>query len=181
MPLFAFAFPVIPTSQAYHPLPQATCPRVRASHDSVQQQHTNNPDATPSGVNINKYKSQRSTLSADKRDVTADEVNDLMIRAGKGVRPSTSAFRASRQPHPLLCSPRLVSCLLTLSLCHPTQQQSRDLTKWSKAIKGSFTTVSARLISNGQLVGFARATSDHALNGTIWDVVTDPKLPDEVG
>lgn len=40
--------------------------------------------------------------------------------------------------------------------------------------------MSARLVSGGALVGFARATSDHALNGTIWDVVTDPALPDEV-
>lgn len=40
--------------------------------------------------------------------------------------------------------------------------------------------VYARLLSNRQVVGFARATSDRALNGTIWDVVTDPALPDEV-
>lgn len=38
--------------------------------------------------------------------------------------------------------------------------------------------VSARLLSSNTLVGFARATSDRALNGTIWDLVTDPALPD---
>lgn len=58
-----------------------------------------------------------------------------------------------------------------------THAQARDLNKWKKALKGSFTLVCARLVSNGQLVAFARATSDHALNGTIWDVVTDPALP----
>jgi hypothetical protein len=38
--------------------------------------------------------------------------------------------------------------------------------------------VSAKLLSTGALVGFARATSDRALNGTILDVITDPGLPD---
>ena len=37
------------------------------------------------GVNINKFKSQRSILSTDKRELAAEEVNSLMIRAGKGV------------------------------------------------------------------------------------------------
>lgn len=36
-------------------------------------------------------------------------------------------------------------------------------------------------MSNRKLVGFARATSDRALNGTVWDVCTDPALPDELG
>ena len=27
-----------------------------------------------------------------------------------------------------------------------------------------------------RLIGFARATSDHAFNATIWDVVVDPKF-----
>lgn len=57
---------------------------------------------------------------------------------------------------------------------------ARDLKKWELALKGSFSVVSARLVSGGTLVGFARSTSDHALNGTIWDVVTDPSLPDEI-
>lgn len=38
-----------------------------------------------SEVNITKYKSQRSIISADRRDLNADEVNNLMIKAGKGV------------------------------------------------------------------------------------------------
>lgn len=58
--------------------------------------------------------------------------------------------------------------------------QARDVDKWDKALVGSYAIVFARLIENRRLVGFARATSDRALNGTIWDVVTDPMLPDEV-
>ena len=55
----------------------------------------------------------------------------------------------------------------------------RDEDKWQTAIENSYIVVSARLITNRRLVGFARATSDCALNGTIWDVVTDPSLPNE--
>lgn len=55
----------------------------------------------------------------------------------------------------------------------------RDEGKWLNAIENTFLIVTSRLISNRRLVGFARATSDHALNGTIWDVVTDPALPEE--
>lgn len=59
-------------------------------------------------------------------------------------------------------------------------KKARDLEKWQRALNSSFIVVSARLLSTRKLVGFARATSDHALNGTIWDVVTDPALPNEV-
>jgi aralkylamine N-acetyltransferase len=38
--------------------------------------------------------------------------------------------------------------------------------------------VHARLVKTGALVGFARATSDRALNATVWDLVTDPMLRD---
>jgi len=66
------------------------------------------------------------------------------------------------------------------SLLLRSGRPSRDEDKWRSAIQHSFLLVTARLISNRRLVGFARATSDRALNGTIWDVVTDPALPDEV-
>lgn len=76
----------------------------------------------------------------DRQDLTPDEVNHLMVKAGK---------------------------------------RSRDIDKWKRALKGSYAVVFARLISDRSLVAFARATSDKALNGTIWDVVADPSLPDE--
>ncbi|CAN8072062.1 unnamed protein product [Agarophyton chilense] len=101
---------------------------------------TPNTSTDETGVNVKRYKSQRSIISADKRELDAREVNSLMVKAGK---------------------------------------QSRDIDKWQKALDGSFAVVYARLIADRKLVGFARATSDHALNGTIWDVVTDPDLPDE--
>jgi hypothetical protein len=39
----------------------------------------------PSGVNISKYASQRSILSADK-DINPDAINQLFVKAGKPVR-----------------------------------------------------------------------------------------------
>lgn len=45
-----------------------------------------NTTGQETGVNINKYKSQRSILSTDKRDLQAEEVNGLMVKAGKAVR-----------------------------------------------------------------------------------------------
>lgn len=37
------------------------------------------------GVNISKYKSQRSIISTDKQEITVEEINNLMVKAGKGV------------------------------------------------------------------------------------------------
>jgi hypothetical protein len=56
--------------------------------------------------------------------------------------------------------------------------QPRDVEKWGRAIKHSYVVTTARLLSTGELVAFARATSDRALNGTVWDVTIDPALPD---
>lgn len=56
---------------------------------------------------------------------------------------------------------------------------ARDPEKWARAIDNSYVVVHARLLKSNALVCFARATSDRALNGTIWDLVTDPALPDE--
>ena len=58
--------------------------------------------------------------------------------------------------------------------------QPRDEAKWARAIEGSYLLVNAKLLKTGELVAFARATSDQALNGTVWDVVVDPTLPDVV-
>lgn len=139
-----------------------------------------------SGVNVIKYKSQRSMISSDRSALKAEEVNDLMIKAGKGVRcrpidaPWNNFFstqlRSIPNSHSWFQTNLLVFCF------HRFTQftKSRDIDKWRRALEGSFAVVYARLIADKCLVGFARATSDRALNGTIWDVVTDPSLPDEV-
>lgn len=64
-----------------HNVPLTPRCRIRAAADGA----TNNNTSGKSEVNISKYKSQRSIISADRRDLNAVEVNDLMIKAGKGV------------------------------------------------------------------------------------------------
>lgn len=38
------------------------------------------------GVNVSKYKSQRSVILTDKKEITPDEINNLMVKAGQRVR-----------------------------------------------------------------------------------------------
>jgi len=58
--------------------------------------------------------------------------------------------------------------------------QGKDEKQLETALKMSFSIATARLVSGGKLVAFALASSDESLNATIWDVVVDPQLPDEV-
>ena len=61
-------------------------------------------------------------------------------------------------------------------LCDAVGWSRRPLRKVKKAIEHSFLVVSMWDVRGTQrrLVGFARATSDHAFNATIWDVVVHP-------
>lgn len=61
-------------------------------------------------------------------------------------------------------------------LCNAVGWSRRPLRKVKKAIQYSFLVVSMWQIRGNQrrLIGFARATSDHAFNATLWDVVVHP-------
>jgi GNAT superfamily N-acetyltransferase len=61
-------------------------------------------------------------------------------------------------------------------LCDAVGWARRPLRKVKKAIEFSFLVVSMWEVKNNRrrLIGFARATSDHAFNATIWDVVVHP-------
>lgn len=62
-------------------------------------------------------------------------------------------------------------------LCDAVGWSRRPLRKVKKAIQHSFIVVSMweQRGSYRRLVGFSRATSDHAFNATIWDVVVHPE------
>ena len=62
-------------------------------------------------------------------------------------------------------------------LCDRVGWARRPLRKVKKAIQHSFLVVSMWETKGKRkrLIGFARATSDHAFNATIWDVVVDPR------
>nr|YP_010873104.1 hypothetical protein ycf52 [Nemalion vermiculare]WGV34389.1 hypothetical protein ycf52 [Nemalion vermiculare] len=61
-------------------------------------------------------------------------------------------------------------------LCDSVGWVRRPFRKVRTAIENSFLTVSLfhRKDNQQYLIGFARATSDHAFNATIWDVVVHP-------
>ncbi len=63
-------------------------------------------------------------------------------------------------------------------LCDAVGWSRRPLRKVKKAIECSFCVVAMyeEFGERRRLVGFARATSDHAFNATIWDVVVHPDL-----
>ncbi|NJL85797.1 MAG: GNAT family N-acetyltransferase [Leptolyngbyaceae cyanobacterium SM1_1_3] len=61
-------------------------------------------------------------------------------------------------------------------LCDAVGWSRRPIRKVRKAIQHSFIVVSMweQQPSRRRLIGFSRATSDHAFNATIWDVVVHP-------
>jgi len=61
-------------------------------------------------------------------------------------------------------------------LCDAVGWSRRPLRKVKKAIDHSFMVVSMweQRGNHRRLIGFSRATSDHAFNATIWDVVVHP-------
>ena len=61
-------------------------------------------------------------------------------------------------------------------LCNAVGWSRRPLRKVKKAIECSFLVVSLWEMRGNRprLIGFARATSDHAFNATLWDVVVHP-------
>jgi ribosomal protein S18 acetylase RimI-like enzyme len=63
-------------------------------------------------------------------------------------------------------------------LCDAVGWSRRPIHKVRKALQHSFLVVSMwqQRGSYRRLIGFARATSDHAFNATIWDVVVHPEF-----
>lgn len=63
-------------------------------------------------------------------------------------------------------------------LCDSVGWARRPIRKVKKAIENSYLVVSAWEAKGTKtyMIGFARATSDHAFNATIWDVVIHPRF-----
>ncbi|MGD1901402.1 MAG: GNAT family N-acetyltransferase [Geitlerinemataceae cyanobacterium] len=61
-------------------------------------------------------------------------------------------------------------------LCDSVGWSRRPLRKVKKALECSFLVVTMWEVRgiNRRLIGFSRATSDHAFNATVWDVVVHP-------
>ncbi|MDY6936552.1 MAG: GNAT family N-acetyltransferase [Cyanobacteriota bacterium] len=63
-------------------------------------------------------------------------------------------------------------------LCDAVGWSRRPIRKVKKAIAHSFIVVSMWEVrgTRRRLIGFSRATSDHAFNATVWDVVVHPEF-----
>ena len=81
------------------------------------------------------------------------------------------------QPRIIFSTERDIDFYELEELCDRVGWARRPLRKVKKAIEHSFLVVSMWEVieRKRRLIGFARATSDHAFNATIWDVVVDPK------
>ncbi|KAK4377423.1 hypothetical protein RND71_003719 [Anisodus tanguticus] len=95
------------------------------------------------------------------------------------------AFRAQKTDEQSIRCRKMQKIHGTLFLCAAclVGWPRRPLSKLSAALKNSYivATLHSRKFSSGEegngekkLIGMARATSDHAFNATIWDVLVDP-------
>ena len=82
------------------------------------------------------------------------------------------------QPQIIFSTERDINLYELEELCDRVGWARRPLRKVKKAINHSFLVVSMWEVQGKKrrLIGFARATSDHAFNATIWDVVVDPNF-----
>ena len=92
--------------------------------------------------------------------------------------PSTRDNRDNSQPQIIFSTERNIDFYELEELCDRVGWARRPIRKVKKAIEHSFLVVSMWEVAGKKrrLIGFARATSDHAFNATIWDVVVDPKF-----
>lgn len=92
--------------------------------------------------------------------------------------PSNTEIRDDSQPQIIFSTERNIDFYELEELCDRVGWARRPIRKVKKAIEHSFLVVSMWEVvgKKRRLIGFARATSDHAFNATIWDVVVDPKF-----
>lgn len=85
------------------------------------------------------------------------------------------------QPQIYFSTDRDIDLYQLEELCDLVGWARRPLRKVKKALEHSFLVVSMWEIKGKKrlLIGFARATSDHAFNATIWDVVVHPKFQNQ--
>lgn len=84
----------------------------------------------------------------------------------------------TRMVQPQICfsQDRAIDLYELERLCDAVGWSRRPLRKVRKAIQHSFLVISMweQQGKDSRLIGFSRATSDHAFNATIWDVVVHP-------
>ncbi|MBF2066263.1 MAG: GNAT family N-acetyltransferase [Calothrix sp. C42_A2020_038] len=99
----------------------------------------------------------------------------IMDAAGKSI-PNGAGEASFRDTRIVFSTERDIDLYELEELCDAVGWSRRPLRKVKKAIENSFLVASMWQVRGNQrrLIGFARATSDHAFNATIWDVVVHP-------
>ena len=102
---------------------------------------------------------------------------DTSATINSGAETLNSDGQDNSQPQIVFSTDRDIDFYELEELCDRVGWARRPLRKVKKAIEHSFLVVSMWEVSGKKrrLIGFSRATSDHAFNATIWDVVVDPK------
>ncbi len=94
---------------------------------------------------------------------------------------STVRPQAAGQPRIYLSNTRSIDVYELEELCDAVGWVRRPVRKVKKAIEHSYLVITLWW-ENGtyrRLIGFARATSDHAFNATLWDVVVHPEFQNQ--
>jgi ribosomal protein S18 acetylase RimI-like enzyme len=129
----------------------------------------------PNHVGMGFWKTWFSTpesLATSK--TTSFEEQTVEVVGGSGANNGASAARSAERI--VFSTERDIDLYELEELCDSVGWSRRPLRKVKKAIEHSFLVASMWQVRGNQrrLIGFARATSDHAFNATIWDVVVHP-------
>ncbi len=91
---------------------------------------------------------------------------------------ATSTAAAEQSARIVFSTDRNIDLYELEELCDAVGWSRRPLRKVKKAIQHSFLVVTMweEQGARKRLIGFSRATSDHAFNATIWDVVVHPSF-----
>lgn len=90
--------------------------------------------------------------------------------------PNAEPYEGGHDRRVVFSTTREIDLYELEELCDAVGWARRPLRKVKKALQHSFLVISMWEIvgDRRRLVGFARATSDHAFNATVWDVVVHP-------
>ncbi|MBE9206683.1 GNAT family N-acetyltransferase [Nostoc sp. LEGE 06077] len=119
------------------------------------------------------------TWFSTPESVATNKTTSFEDKTGEIGSSSTNSDAAARNAERIVFSTERDIDLYELEeLCDAVGWSRRPLRKVKKAIEHSFLVASMWQVRGNQrrLIGFARATSDHAFNATIWDVVVHPEF-----
>ncbi|MBW4602214.1 MAG: GNAT family N-acetyltransferase [Calothrix sp. FI2-JRJ7] len=119
------------------------------------------------------WKTWFSTSETAATRTTPEE--QIMDANGKSI-PNGATDASKAETRIVFSTERDIDLYELEELCDAVGWSRRPLRKVKKAIEHSFLVASMWQVRGNQrrLIGFARATSDHAFNATIWDVVVHP-------